>query len=141
MEGVTDGELPPFNKSFVRRGVDLKEKQRTCADCLKYFSCLDPFRLLHPEPLITPNDHKAKTCPSFIPAGVILMPSELPPFQSRGQDGGRMTNNYLKRLVREALIRMMAIQKGNINLKLALPTISGGYVRFDKFAEKWLGRE
>ena len=78
-----------FYKSFVRRGVGLKEKQRTCADCLKYFSCLDPFRLLHPEPLITPNDHKAKTCPSFIPAGVILMPSELPPFQSRGQDGGR----------------------------------------------------
>jgi len=58
-----------FYKSFVRRGVGLKEKQRTCADCLKYFSCLDPFRLLHPEPLITPNDHKAKTCPSFIPAG------------------------------------------------------------------------
>ena len=49
-----------------------------------------------------------------------------------------MPNNYLARLVRMALIRMMAIQKGNINLKLALPTISGGYVRFNTFTAKWL---
>jgi len=49
-----------------------------------------------------------------------------------------MPNKYLARLVREALIRMRTVQREYVNLKLALPTISGGYVRFDTFAEKWL---
>ena len=52
-----------------------------------------------------------------------------------------MPNNYLARLVRMALIWMMAMQRSYVNLKLALPTISGGYVRFDRFAEKWLEDE
>jgi len=49
-----------------------------------------------------------------------------------------MPNNYLARLVRKALMRMKAVQREYVNLKLALPTISGGYVRFDTFTAKWL---
>ena len=36
---------------------------------------------------------------------------------------------------------MKAVQREYVNLKLALPTISGGYVRFDVFTAKWLAGE